>query len=80
MIAVFVLITSCGVSLPEAEISGALPTDTVKIRHFDLQAHRGGRGLRPENTLPAFEHALDLEVTTLELDLHLTQDGVVVIT
>ena len=46
---------------------------------FDLQAHRGGRGLMPENTLPAFEHALALGVDTLELDIGLTADGVVVI-
>jgi glycerophosphoryl diester phosphodiesterase len=46
---------------------------------FDLQAHRGGRGLMPENTLPAFENALSLGVDTLELDIGLTADGVVVI-
>lgn len=46
---------------------------------FDVQGHRGARGLKPENTLPAFETALDLGVTTLELDLHLTADGSVVI-
>jgi glycerophosphoryl diester phosphodiesterase len=46
---------------------------------FDLQAHRGGRGLRPENTLPAFAHALALGVDTLELDIGVTADGVVVV-
>ena len=46
---------------------------------FDAQGHRGARGLLPEATLPAFEAALDLGVTTLELDLHFTQDGVVVV-
>jgi glycerophosphoryl diester phosphodiesterase len=46
---------------------------------FDLQGHRGGRGLSPENTLPAFERALALGVDTLELDVGLTADGVVVI-
>jgi glycerophosphoryl diester phosphodiesterase len=46
---------------------------------IDLQAHRGGRGLMPENTLPAFENALRLGVTTLELDTGITRDGVVVI-
>jgi glycerophosphoryl diester phosphodiesterase len=49
-------------------------------QHFDLQAHRGGRGLAPENTLAAFSNALDLGVTTLELDIGLTADGVVVVT
>ncbi len=46
---------------------------------MDLQAHRGGRGLMPENTMPAFENALRLGVTTLELDTGITADGVVVI-
>jgi glycerophosphoryl diester phosphodiesterase len=46
---------------------------------FDLEGHRGARGLEPENTLPAFETALDLGVTTLELDLHFSADGEVVI-
>lgn len=48
-------------------------------QHFDLQAHRGGRGLAPENTLAAFSNAMDLGVTTLELDIGLTADGVVVV-
>ncbi|MBN9087328.1 MAG: glycerophosphodiester phosphodiesterase [Reyranella sp.] len=46
---------------------------------FDLQAHRGGRGLAPENTLAAFRQAIALGVTTLELDLAITQDDVVVV-
>jgi glycerophosphoryl diester phosphodiesterase len=46
---------------------------------FDLQGHRGARGLAPENTLAAFSTALALGVTTLELDLGLTRDGVLVI-
>ncbi len=46
---------------------------------IDLQGHRGARGLLPENTLPAFELALKLGVTTLELDVVATRDGVLVI-
>ncbi len=46
---------------------------------LDLQAHRGGRGLRPENTLAAFENAIKIGVTTLELDIAITADGVAVI-
>jgi len=46
---------------------------------FDLQAHRGGRGLLPENTLAAFENAIRMGVTTLELDIAITADGVPVI-
>ena len=46
---------------------------------FDLQGHRGARGLAPENTLPAFQRALDLGVDTIECDMAITRDGVVVI-
>lgn len=46
---------------------------------FDLQGHRGTRGNAPENTLPAFERALEIGVTTLELDIGMTADGVVVV-
>jgi glycerophosphoryl diester phosphodiesterase len=46
---------------------------------FDLQGHRGARGLAPENTLEAFKTALSTGVTTLELDLAMTSDGVLVV-
>ena len=46
---------------------------------FDLQGHRGARGLAPENTLAAFRTALDLGVTTLESDLAVTRDGELVL-
>ena len=45
----------------------------------ELQGHRGARGLAPENTLPAFAAALSIGVSTLELDVGVTRDGVVVI-
>jgi glycerophosphoryl diester phosphodiesterase len=47
---------------------------------FDVEGHRGCRGLRPENTMSAFKFALDeVGVTTLELDLGVTKDGILVI-
>ncbi|MXV17690.1 glycerophosphodiester phosphodiesterase family protein [Hufsiella ginkgonis] len=46
---------------------------------FDTEAHRGGRGLMPENTIPAMLNAIDLGVTTLEMDIHITGDGKVII-
>jgi glycerophosphoryl diester phosphodiesterase len=46
---------------------------------MDVQGHRGARGHLPENTLPGFELALKMGVTTLELDVGVTKDGVVVI-
>lgn len=54
-------------------------TPPAERSKFDLQAHRGGRGLAPENTLAAFERALEIGVSTLELDVALTADGVPVI-
>ncbi len=45
----------------------------------DVQGHRGARGHAPENTLPGFERALAMGVDTLELDVGVTRDGVVVI-
>jgi glycerophosphoryl diester phosphodiesterase len=52
---------------------------TAHASPFDLQGHRGARGLAPENTLPAFEQALALGVDTLELDIGVTADGRVVV-
>jgi glycerophosphoryl diester phosphodiesterase len=46
---------------------------------LDTQGHRGARGLLPENTLPAFQKAIDLGMATLELDTGVTKDGVVVV-
>ncbi len=46
---------------------------------MDVQGHRGCRGLFPENSIPAFLHALDLGVKTLELDLAISQDRQVVV-
>ena len=48
-------------------------------RGFDLQSHRGGRGENTEESLAAFAHSLELGVTTLELDTHLTEDGKVIV-
>jgi glycerophosphoryl diester phosphodiesterase len=49
-------------------------------RRFDLQAHRGGLGLVTESTLEAFANALELGVSTLELDVQITEDQRAVVT
>ncbi len=49
------------------------------IPKFDIQGHRGGRGLMPENTIPAFLMALDSGVTTIEMDVAVTKDGQLVV-
>ena len=60
-----------------AMIAGAMISTNGNA--FDLQGHRGARGLVPENTLEAFATALKIGVTTLELDLAMTKDGVLVV-
>jgi len=50
-----------------------------KYQHFDMEAHRGGKGLMPENTIPAMLNAIDMGVTTLEMDMQVTKDGQIVV-
>src|SRR5271156_2169011 len=58
-----------------AEERAAHPND-VRLQHFVVSAHRGGRGLRPENTLPSFESGLDQLSTELETDTAVSTDHV----
>ena len=44
-----------------------------------VYAHRGGSALRPENTIASFDHGLSLGADGLELDVHLSRDGIVVV-
>lgn len=53
--------------------------EKIKMKKIDVQGHRGCRGLLPENTIPAFMKALELGVTTLELDLVISKDDQVII-
>lgn len=46
---------------------------------IEVQGHRGCRGLLPENSLPAFDKAIEIGVHTLELDLAVSKDGIVVV-
>ena len=50
-----------------------------KGKIFDLQGHRGCRGIMPENTIPAFEKAFKLKVDTLEMDLVISKDKKIVV-
>ena len=49
------------------------------VIQFDKQGHRGCRGLMPENTIPAFRKAIQLGVTTLEMDAVITKDKRVIL-
>ncbi|HSC38382.1 MAG TPA: glycerophosphodiester phosphodiesterase family protein [Chitinophagaceae bacterium] len=51
----------------------------MNLPAFDKEGHRGCRGLMPENTLPAVLRALDLGVTTLEMDAMVTKDRKVIL-
>ncbi len=57
---IFFLLTAC--------------SNEESMKQFDLQGHRGARGLLPENTIPGFLLAVDLGVNTLEFDLVVTKD------
>lgn len=57
-------------------LAAALPLSAQTIL---VHAHRGGRAARPENTLPAFQYAIDNKVDALELDLAVTKDNVLVV-
>jgi len=65
--------------LPLALLSNACEPAPTTFAGRDWQGHRGARGLMPENSLPAFRRALELGVTTLELDLVISADSQLVV-
>ena len=54
-------------------------TAQVYIPKFDVQGHRGCRGMKPENSIPAFIAALDSGVTTIEMDVAITKDMQIIV-
>jgi len=60
--------------LLQQALAEARKSDPTIPANFDVQGHRGGRGLRPENTLPAFEAGLDNLISTIETDTGVTKD------
>ncbi len=73
LVVVFLVGMGCGGT-------GSVHTSSMDtVMEFDVQGHRGARGLLPENTIPAFLKALDLGVTTLELDTVIAGDSTVVV-
>ncbi len=59
--------------------SGNKKIHKVSTMKFDKEGHRGCRGLMPENTIPAMLYAIDLGVTTLEMDISFTKDSVAIL-
>src|ERR1700740_197379 len=64
---------------PRAHADTPGSAHAARLGPFDLEAHRGGRALRPENTLPSFANALSMGVDTLELDIGVTSDQAIVV-
>ncbi|MEJ1236482.1 glycerophosphodiester phosphodiesterase family protein [Chryseolinea sp. T2] len=60
--------------LAAAFVVMSLAASAQYLPKFDIQGHRGARGLMPENSIPAFLTALDSGVTTIELDVVVTED------
>ena len=63
-----------------AAAAAAPAASAAPSRDFDLQAHRGGLGLVTESTLESFANAIEIGVTTLELDVQITEDRWAVVT
>ncbi|NNE27011.1 MAG: glycerophosphodiester phosphodiesterase [Saprospiraceae bacterium] len=51
----------------------------MSVAQLDIQGHRGCRGLYPENSIPAFLHAIELGVHTLEFDVVISKDKKVIV-
>ena len=73
-----------GVFSKEAEVVvtdqfGNKYSGKIALNDVDIQAHRGGIGLMPENTIPAMINAIKLGVNTLEMDLNISKDRKVVV-
>jgi len=76
--------TICIALLSGLALSGCFAQKTKAVKNmpypaFDREAHRGGRGLMPENTIPAMINTVNLGMETLEMDLHITADNKVIV-
>jgi glycerophosphoryl diester phosphodiesterase len=69
----------CSIFLVFFSVTAFILNAQIYTPKFDLQGHRGARGLRPENSIPAFLLALDSGVTTIELDLAVTKDSQLIV-
>ncbi len=64
---------------PSSVSSGGQESADVQARPFEIQGHRGAKGLAPENSIAAFEKAIALGIDTLEMDTQSTSDRVLVV-
>jgi glycerophosphoryl diester phosphodiesterase len=75
----FLLAACTDAAQDDAGASAPVNEEPDSAMTFDLQGHRGARGLVPENTQQSFRRALELGVTTLEMDVVITADSQVVV-
>jgi len=68
-----------GILVASCKVRQVTALQNLPYPAFDREAHRGGRGLMPENTIPAMLNAIDLGVETIEMDTHITADNEVVL-
>lgn len=78
--AVFAGLLVCSVAQPAFAEPYHYKKDSFGPKTFDLQAHRGGMGLNVESSVASFSHALEMGVSTLELDVQITEDDQAVVT
>ncbi|WP_085505176.1 glycerophosphodiester phosphodiesterase family protein [Thalassobacillus devorans] len=76
-IAVFMLFSAAQPAFAKSERSHK---ESFGPKTFDLQAHRGGMGLNVESSIASFSHALEMGISTLELDVQITEDHQAVVT
>jgi glycerophosphoryl diester phosphodiesterase len=77
------LVAAVGMFVAATGVAAAVPERAQTERGgkaFDIQAHRGGLGLRSESTLSSFGNGLRVGVSTLELDVQITEDQRAVVT
>jgi glycerophosphoryl diester phosphodiesterase len=75
----FLVLGLCCVIFTACPKKVTMKTITNETKKIDLQGHRGCRGLMPENTFGAMLKALQLGVTTLEMDVVITADNQVIL-
>lgn len=78
-VSLFAILCLVACSKPDETSMNQTQATHITIPNPDFQGHRGARGLLPENTVPSFIRALELGVTTLELDLVVSRDSQLVV-
>ena len=79
IITFFILAASCSQNEKTRALSSDMSVEVPMQRNFDLQGHRGARGLFPENSIEGFIAAVELQVNTVEMDVVITKDKKVVV-